>query len=225
MHVDWKFTGDGLLAFAGGTLALFGVWLSNRRSVRNIQMQIDTEKQAEDDKQEAERQALATALLFEIDHFYRAYLTTTLTLVRGTAGKNVDSGAALALSVAMRIEPAPFDIYQGNTGRLGSLGLETARSVIRFYQIASDLKDDVRRYLNCLSGGHESRPFTAAIEAISLNLKVGALETCSWLCQTADLPFDSTDIAVASEITQIKELATSKGIPIRWPEGLGQAGR
>jgi len=46
MHVEYCFTGDGILAFLGGAFAILAVLLSNRVSKNNLQKQIDTEKQA-----------------------------------------------------------------------------------------------------------------------------------------------------------------------------------
>jgi len=59
MQLETKLTLDGLLAFAGGALALLGVWWSNHQSVRNLQKQLDAEKQAR--RQEEERQKRTVA--------------------------------------------------------------------------------------------------------------------------------------------------------------------
>lgn len=189
----------------------------------NLQKQLDAEKRAREDGQEAEKRALARALLFEIDHFYRSYLPRALKVAQAARGKQMNSLATLAIG-----EPAPFDIYHANSGRLGGLGFETAVAVIRFYKIAEDLKDHVSGYGECLRRGDSicfTDIFLNAIESVSQNLKVGALEACYWLCQTADLRIGSADIAVAGELTQIKELASQRQISINLPGGFEQLAR
>lgn len=222
MHISWKFTGDGLLAFAGGTLALIGVWLSNRQSVKNLQKQLDTEKKAQAEKAENYKRALATAILYEIDHFYRYDLSISTQFAKGVRGKELNAKVGLAIPV----ETGAFDVYHEKAGDIGSLGHETAIAVIRFYKVAQELHDIVQRYLNYLEKAvppQLSSAFLDAIERISSNLKIGALEACTRLCLAASAPFDLADVAVAKDLPEIMQLARSLNIPVSLPAGTERA--
>lgn len=219
--LELKLTLDGLVAFLGGALALIGVWWSNHQSVKNLQKQLDAERAARADEAERRKRALATALLFEVDHFYRSYLPPALTIARGLRGKGVVPHAGLAI----RVEAAAFDVYSGNVPSLGALGPEASRSVIRFYKVAWDLQDFMRRYCESVDQGDPLKladTLLALIEKISSNLRLGALEACSWLCLAAGLPADSTDVEALEEKVQIIELAKSMNMSIDLPEGAAQ---
>jgi hypothetical protein len=221
MDISWTFTGDGLLAFAGGALALIGVWWSNHQSVRNLQKQLDAERVGRAEEGQRHKRALATALVFEIDHCCRSYLPRTLTLARGLRGKTLDPKAG----VVVRFEAAAFDVYSGNVQSLGTLGPEASGPVIRFYKIAWDLQDLMRHYRECLAQGDPfkiSDNTLAAIEHVSSGLKIGALEACSWLCLAAGLPIDSTDVGVLKDKAEIMELAKSMNVSLSLPGRGGQ---
>jgi len=129
MHVSWTFTGDGLLAFAGGALALIGVWWSNHQSVKNLQKQLDAEKKVREDGRKCEAQSLAIVAAFEMDFVYRFYVQGT---ERGlqAAGKGPISADAFLVK---RVENRPFPIYQGIADRLGVLDTPLVAAIVRFY--------------------------------------------------------------------------------------------
>ena len=67
MLAIWMFTGDGILAFAGGAMALIGVGWSNRQSVQNLQKQFDEDKATRADMRLREAKSVAFAVTFEMD--------------------------------------------------------------------------------------------------------------------------------------------------------------
>lgn len=222
MHIFWRLTGDGLLAFAGGTLALIGVWWSNRQSVKNLQLQLDMEKALRAEKDENYRRSLATIILYEIDHFYRYDLAISSKFAEGVRGKELKPAVGLAIPV----ETGAFDVYHKSAREIGYLGHETAMSVIRCYKVAQELRDIVQRFIIYLEKNDPpqlSSGFIDAIERISSNLRIGALEACSRLCLAGNVPVGAADVAVISDLPEIIELAKSAGIPISLPANFGQA--
>jgi hypothetical protein len=121
MQVTWTFTGDGLLAFLGGALALFGVWWSNRQSVRNLQEQLDADKRSRREDFERQKKAVATAILFQIDPLYR--------IVAEEIATDEEHLPSLLL-------PGSFPVYEGNADNLGNLEPDMVASVVTFYSKA-----------------------------------------------------------------------------------------
>jgi|SRR5579875_2212173 len=99
MHVVWKFTGDGILAFAGGACAIIAVLLSNRRSRINLQRQIDAEKKAREEESKRERYGTAAVLRSEIASIWevdlRSFSSTMEKVPELTGTKLLSNGASL----------------------------------------------------------------------------------------------------------------------------------
>jgi hypothetical protein len=86
---DPKLTWDGLLTFFGGVLAFFAVLFQVRHADKGLQRQLDADKKARDDQASEQARAVARALLFELDNFYRGYvqsLAAAATLNEGLPG-------------------------------------------------------------------------------------------------------------------------------------------
>jgi hypothetical protein len=216
MQFEAKLSLDGLMTLVAGIIAFVAVIIQIRSSSRQVQDQIKAQRDAEREERERQKRALATALVFEIDHCYRAYLPRALTLARGLRGNTLDPKAG----VAIRFEAASFDVYSGNVQSLGTLGAEASGPVIRFYKIACDLKDLMQHYRECLAQGDPfkiSDNTLATIKHISSGLKIGALEACSWLCLAAGLPIDSTDAGVLKDKPKIMQLAKSMNVTLTLP--------
>jgi len=126
MHVDWRFTGDGVLAFVGGALALIGVWWSNHQSVKNLKKQVETEGSARVEETERQMKAVAKAILFEIDDLYRYHLCGAHGYLEGKAKQG-------ELPEVVRIPASVFAVYQGTTPRLGELADDVVEGVVHFY--------------------------------------------------------------------------------------------
>ena len=151
MHVTWTFTGDGLLAFAGGALALFGVWWSNHQSVRNLQKQLDAEKRAREEERERQKQALAKALHVEIDAWAKYRLRRIKT----------------ALELLGRFDPSKHElprytwpakdlcaVYEGSAGKLGALGARAVAAVVSFYVAAQEYEWQWRETCELIERAH-----------------------------------------------------------------------
>jgi hypothetical protein len=219
MLYDLKLTLDGLMTLAAGVIAFIAVMIQVRRSSHEVQRQLNAEKELRSDEQEREKRSLASALLLEIDHFYRGFLCRSLKLAQGATGKDVGSDMAFAIGIS-----SPLDIYEGNTSKIGILGPEATTAVIRFYKMAWELTELWQRYVSCLKEGdpHQfSTPILTAIERQSLNLRFGALEACCWLLATTDLQSALTDICTIKDRYIIEGSAKSMNVPLHLPDALG----
>ena len=215
MNYDPKLTADGLMTLLAGLVAFIAVMRQINASSRETTRQLEARDAERRETQEREREALAIALLLEVDHFYRNFLTKSLLIAEGAKGKMVKADVALGLG-----ESVPPDVYRGNTSKIGTLGPNTAASVIRFYSVAWDLTDTWQRYITCLKQGDPggfSQNILSAIEAISTNLRLGALETSTWLWSTANRPALVLDIAPLRDKADIEKIARLKGLPLNLP--------
>jgi hypothetical protein len=177
MHICWKFTGDGLLAFAGGALALIGVWWSNHQSVKNLQKQLAAERNGRSEEVKRQIKSLARAFLFEIEDFYHYSLK-----LEPNWEKNV-----------FKFRRWPFLMYQANAGRIGEFDDRTTKAIIKFY-------GDAEAYQACFEELVASK---VAAEALALltrlreifpALKRSAESVCTNLADVAGVP--RTDLRV-----------------------------
>ncbi len=232
MHVTWTFTGDGLLAFAGGALALFGVWWSNRQSVRNLQEQLDAEKRASKEEQERRARAVALAILFEIDGFYRMHLRETHGILKDWNPKT----DALLSAKSMSVSSQPFPVYYGNSGSLGSLEDGLVFSIVNFYSAAAifletlnDYKaesgrtgygagrgvftaDEVGRVSDARLAEARARTFGEQLKKASprlIRIACGAVEK---LCGRTGVEFQAPAIAIAAERACAEEAAAEQQV-------------
>jgi hypothetical protein len=215
MDISWTFSGDGLLAFAGGALALLGVWWSNHQSVKNLQKQLEAERKARTEETERQKKAVATALLFEIDGFYATYLRRPRDLL-------IEKEAAQdALPQFASIGPDQFPIYRGNASKVGELPTECVRALVGFFQRAESIVSSLVDYASSLDRAREvesreasqpsnirsGSPFyktlagmqLATIQKVLPETIKGAHRVCSILCPLAGVPFKWPPITVAQE--------------------------
>jgi hypothetical protein len=148
MHVTWTITGDGLLAFIGGALALLGVWWSNNQSVKNLQQRLDREKQAREDVRVARIKSLAAALKAEIEDFVMYHLEPILTSSQGEKRQ----AEREAVPQVKLLDPSPFAVYQASAGSIGEFNGATVRSIVRFHNLAGEYRAALRRYLELEEG-------------------------------------------------------------------------
>lgn len=153
MHVDLKFTGDGILGAAAILLgAGIGVWAvfwqirSSGRQLRsqlkadsenlqkqleaqqaNLKAQLDAEKQARNEEHNRQTIAVATAILFEIDYIYQYFVhdVENSLKLQGTS-LNVE----LTRNKTVRL---PFTVYEANAGVLGTLDQSLVKDIVRLY--------------------------------------------------------------------------------------------
>jgi hypothetical protein len=202
MCISWAFTGDGLLAFAGGALALIGVWWSNRQSIKNVEKQLEAERKARAEETERQKRAVATAILFEIDNFYRHHLGHVRDLLDAYARSK-------QLPTPVPASAHGFVVYHGNVSRLGDLHRELAGKIVRFYGMAEyyevvgeDYRARVERGATQDQGLVETQ-FRQLRNFIS-KLELSAFELSKELCLYLDLPFDPGVVEIAG--TDVKAL-------------------
>jgi len=130
-RTDWSrgFSPDGVLAFAGGALALLGVWWSNHQSVKNLQKQLEAERNARTEEAERQKRSIATAILYEIDNFYRMELD----LVEKNLASRDAAKDNLATAVGLRTNIS--EIYKAVSPILGSLNAKSVSAIVRFHSM------------------------------------------------------------------------------------------
>lgn len=146
MRISWIVTGDGLLAFVGGALALIGVWWSNHQSVKNLRKQLDAEKESRSEEVNRQRSATATALLYEIDSFFMMELAQTEKALDGL-DLNVCPLPKIFFS-----RPNCFDVYKANAAFLGCLDPASVSAIVKFYTMAGTFEVFKREYQHCIDG-------------------------------------------------------------------------
>jgi len=108
-RTDWckGFTPDGIMTLVAGVLAFAAVqwqmW-DQRRTLRQ--------------EQDRHNRAVATAILFEIDHVYRL-------MSEQVHADNFD--------IRYLVSPNRFVVFEASAGYLGSLGSDLAQTIVRFY--------------------------------------------------------------------------------------------
>jgi len=203
MDVNWAFTGDGILAFAGGALALFGVWGSNHQSIKNLEKQLESERNADAGEADTRKRAVAKALLFEVDDFYSNHL-------RGVYDHYRDfDGAIEKLPGVTGMGPRPFAVYDGNTSSLGALSDAVVKSVVAFYDTARrhlplnrDYKGLLREYhygKRSPEAGQEAKQLFFYVRGSVPRLTRLAYDACMKLARLSGVPFQKDVVIVAGE--------------------------
>jgi hypothetical protein len=205
MHVSWTFTGDGLLAFAGGALALFGVWWSNRQSVKNLQKQLGAERDARGSESSERKLAVLRSILFEMDCFYRVFLSNATKFLDDMDVQTTGSFRPIWLT------SPEFAILRGNAAYLGTLDDLDLNAVLLCYSTALVFSSLLARYDSALAALPEGElPVTdrrlRGVRSMLGDLKqqreillVLLYKTEQLLCQKTSTPFDVPGIWVSSE--------------------------
>jgi hypothetical protein len=205
---DWGPTFEGVAALVGalatltaGVLAFLIVRKQIKSSSGDLQKQLDADKRARQEEQERQKKAVATAILFEIDDFYRYHL-------RGAHGRLEESASKGELLEVVRIPPSMFAVYRGNTPRLGELPDEVAEVVVHFYSKAEQffaLREDYRaeRERHAEPADHpdnrKERTLFGHLRDSLLGLTRAAYIACERLCSFTGVDFKAPRIAIAAE--------------------------
>jgi hypothetical protein len=194
MCISWAFTGDGLLAFAGGALALIGVWWSNRQSIKNLEKQLEAERKARTEETERQGRAVATAIAFEIDFIYRGYVRDAEALFK-EVGPHTNFGRDL---LGKRVEEFPFTVYEGCAPLLGALPPTLVQGIVRLYgEIAvyltttNELYAALQRAQSASLGDHrlvEVEVWVQQVRTQATIVRVSAAEVLGVLCEFAGIP-------------------------------------
>ncbi|MCL6481411.1 MAG: hypothetical protein K6U02_06760 [Firmicutes bacterium] len=126
-----------LLAALVVVLAVLLAWQASRREAER-QRQIDRELAALE--QGRKKMALARALLFEVDGFYRHYLSE---VAEALAASNSPEGS---YPIVRWPSTQPFPVYTANAGRIGEFDEETLEELIGYYAAAAAYVASLRDY-------------------------------------------------------------------------------
>jgi hypothetical protein len=133
-------TFDGIMTFIAALVALIaaaraykGIKQQIKSDRENLQRQLDAEKNARAEEQERQSKAVAIAILFEIDGFYRLHLREVHRVLENWDPKN----DALFMAKSISAISQPFPVYYGNSGSLGLLEVCLVFSVVNFYSAAA----------------------------------------------------------------------------------------
>jgi hypothetical protein len=197
MHFNWTITGDGIATFLTAVVALVAAWIA----YRGVKKQIAAEKEAHEHEVERQKKAVATAILFEIDDFYRYHL-------RGARVYFEELARRKELFEVIRMSPTLFAVYQGNTPRLGELPSAVVEVVLYFHSKAEQffaLREDYRaeRDGRSDSADHvDSRKATTLFGHLKNSLPGltgAAYNACERLCDFTGVEFKVPRIAIAGE--------------------------
>ena len=206
MDISWAFSGDGILAFAGGALALLGVWWSSHQSIKNLEKQLEAERKVRAEETERQKRAVAKALLFEVDDFYSNHLMGVYDRYRSF------DGSIEKLPGVTGMDRRPFAVYDGNTASLGAFSDEVVRSVVVFYDTARrhlsinrDYKELLREYQyghHSPEAGQEARQLFFYVRGSIPRLTRLSYEACMKLACLSGVPFRKDVVSVAGEDLQ-----------------------
>jgi hypothetical protein len=201
VQFEAKLTLDGLMTLAAGIIAFSAVIIQIRASSKQLREQMRTQRDAEREEQERQKKAVATAILFEIDGFYRYH-------VGGLRGYLEEIARKGELLEVVRIPPSLFAVYRGNTPRLGELPGEVLEVVVHFYSKADQffaLREEYRaereRHAEPASHPDNRKEWTlfGHLRDSVPGLTRAAHIACERLCGFTGVEFKSPRIAIAGE--------------------------
>lgn len=145
-RTDWGkgFTPDGVMTLVAGVIAFIAVIMQIRSSSEQVQDQIKAQRDAEREERERQKRSIATALLYEIDSFYRIELDLVEKNLANwdVAGNSVPTAAGLRTNIS--------EIYKGVSPLLGSLNAKSVSAIVKFYSMAGTYEGVWRDYQNLL---------------------------------------------------------------------------
>jgi len=167
-----------------------------------VEWQIRVEKQARKEEGARQKRAVAKAILFEIDDFYRSQ-------VQGVGGYLDGFARKRELCEVVRVPPSLFTVYQANTARLGDLPDEAVEAIVHFYTKAAKflaLREDYRAeredHSELALDHPDNRKATTLFGHMRDSLPViaqAAYIACEKLCSIAGVGFKVPTVAVARE--------------------------
>ncbi|MGH9452158.1 MAG: hypothetical protein ACRD11_16740 [Terriglobia bacterium] len=171
MHLDLTLTADGILEataiFLGAAIGVCAVFWQIRSSARelrsqlkadsgnlqmsleaqqaNLKAQLDAEKEARDGERENQKNALATALHFEIQSFVLYELDGVQ-----QEWKNCNP-AENTVPPFIWLRERSFPVYEGGADKLGSLSGKTLVAAVGFYTLGGAYRAKCSEYNACMS--------------------------------------------------------------------------
>jgi len=222
MQFEAKLTLDGIMTLIAGVIAFIAVIIQIRSSSKQVQNQIKAQSDAEREEREGQKKAVATALLFEIDSFYRLHVRETHESLKRWSPATGD------LFVAKSISPQPFPVYNGNASVLGSLDKDLVFGIVGFYgaatQCLSALRDYKMEFERCRyniaqpGSATEASPAPEVMARSLLEQLQKALPrlvnfaflSTKKLCEAADVEFRAPFISVAAENLSVEGIAAAQ---------------
>jgi hypothetical protein len=222
MEFEAKLTLDGLMTLMAGIIAFIAVIIQIRSSSKQVQDQLKAQRDAEREGREGQKKAVATALLFEIDSFYRLHVRETNESLRGWSPTTGD------LFEAKSISPQPFPVYNGNASVLGSLDEDLVFNIVEFYGAAAqylsalrDYKMEFERPRYNIALPRSATGASAAPEAMARSLlhelQQGlprlinfAFVASKKLCEAAHVEFRAPFISIAAENLSVEAIAAAQ---------------
>lgn len=201
--VEWKLTLDGMMTLAAGILAFVAVQLQMRNQRRAVRQE-----------QERQKKAVATAVLFEIDSFYRYFVRDASALL-----KDIRDNEPF---VAKSTSAFSFTAYVGNASNLGQLNQDIVQGIVAFYGCATvllttmhDYSEAVKRSLEArdnIDWGYLAKQYFTHMTTSFPALKVLTYNVSKTLCNFAKIEFKPPSIAVAAEnMDALREEITKMG--------------
>ena len=225
MHFNWTVTGDGLATLAAGIIAFCAVWWQVRSSASNLQKQLDAKRKAREEETVRQQRAVATAILFEIDCFYRLYIREVNNMLKCW---DPETGE---LFVAKSVGSRPFPVYDGNAGNFGFLESGLAFDIVGFYSAAAQYLSALRDYKAEFERWHSAKVLLRDAAGVSPQAAEGIARAlldqlkkglphlinfgrlaCKKLCEKTGVLFEAPVVAIAAEnLSAEKTAATEKG--------------
>jgi hypothetical protein len=153
-----------------------------------VMIQIEEDRIKVSEERNAQRRAVVTAILFEIDDFYHYGLKQET---------NWETFEASQIPYrVVKFRRWPFVMYEANAGRIGNLDYRTIKSIIKFYGDAEAYQASVEEFV-VSSNAARSGSDTARLEANALleNLKkifpavqISVKSVCATLSNVAGVP-------------------------------------
>ncbi len=190
-----KLTLDGLMTLVAGVIAFVAVVLQIRSSRRDVERQLRADKEARARAEEARKQAVARALLFEAVSFYTYYYRYLRPIL-----DRLDTESCLPPSISAPSSDF-FAVYRGNAGFLGDFDHALIEKVVRFYGSAEWLFSSIREYTwnldreldrqKTVAAGSAPRKLLQQIQKLMYETDSAAVEAMRKLCEVAGVSFDS----------------------------------
>jgi hypothetical protein len=204
-----KLTLDGIMTLAAGVIAYVAAVRQMRLADRGLKQQLQAEKKGRLQEDEERQRAVAVAMLFELDNFYRAYVRGLAKEIPGSP-KEANGPAhleSLLLPPLRKIPSDPFPMYKANGSSVGKLPPNLTAVVVHAYSAAQWVLDRVIDYQLARKGSLErgnAGPYFAfarrsleEMRDIYSGAEITLGEAMRALCSFGEIPFQAPLIAIA----------------------------
>jgi hypothetical protein len=237
---DWRPSFDGTAAIVAGIIGFVAIIRQTRSSERSVTQQLKESRQARKEEEDIHARAVAKALLYEIDDFYRYHVVG----IKDWISADPKTAEVGKLPVGRVPSESSFIVFSGNAGEVGKLRDDLVRLVVKFYGAAESLRISLKVYDENLTRAISIRGLRVQGNQTALRLSDPVIQeiqtadtaerlarfhlsavqmalpgikeltylTCYELCQDSKVSFDPAVISVAVEKLSV-EGVRSKLIP------------